>query len=188
MGKLLDTLKNNGVEITEDIEKKVMEEFVEKKDADLKDTEITNLKEQLKTRDKDIEELKKTDGTKLKEELTTLQDKYKTETEDLQKELSETQLNNAIKLELLKTNAVDVDVVETLLDKQSITLKDGKAIGFSEQIEKLQKDKGFLFKEADGKNESKYKYEPGGGKSQETKTDSKNDFVSIINENQAKRK
>lgn len=169
MGKLLDTLKANGVEITEDIEKKVMEEFIEKKDSDLKDTEITNLKEQLKTRDKDIEELKKTDGTKVKEELTTLQDKYKKDTEALKKELADTQFESALDLALSSVNAKDSGIIKTLLDKEKIQFKDGKFEGLTEQLETMKKEKEFLFnaeenKASEDNKQKQYTYTPVGGK------------------------
>lgn len=167
MGKLLDSLKANSVEITEDIEKKVMEEFVEKKDADLKDTEITNLKEQLKTRDKDIEELKKTDGTKLKEELATLQTKYKDDTEALQKKLQTSQFESALDLALMEVNAKDKEIIKTLIDKEKIQLKDGKLEGLTDQIETMKKEKDFLFNvETKKENDTKqsYVYTPVDGK------------------------
>lgn len=169
MAKLLDTLKVNGVEITEEIEKKVMEEFVEKKDYDLKDTEITNLKEQLKTRDKDIEGLKKTDGAKVKEELTALQDKYKKDTETLKKELADTQFESALDLALSSVNAKDKGIIKSLIDKEKVQFKEGKLEGFTEQIEIMKKEKDFLFNAEENKasedNKLKqYTYTPVGGK------------------------
>lgn len=169
MGKLLDALKLAGVEITEDIEKKVMTEFIEKKDADLKDTEITNLKEQLKTRDKDIENLKKVDTEKLQAELETLQDKYKTDTEALQKKLSDTEFNNALELELRGTNAKDTTLIKTLLDNEKITFKEGKFEGLADQIEQIKKDRDYLFNPAEQTdNNQTYTYKPSGGKSDTT--------------------
>lgn len=166
MGKLLDTLKANSVEITEEIEKKVMEEFVEKKDIELKDTKISELEEQLKTRNKDIEELKKVDGTKLKEELDTLQSKYKDETEALQKKLQDTQFENALDLALTGINAKDSGLVKTLIDREKLQLKDGKFEGLTEQIESLKKEKDFLFAAAEDKiaTNPTYTYTPKDGK------------------------
>jgi len=167
MGKLLDSLKLNGVEITEEVETKVMAEFVEKKAVELKETEISNLKEQLKTRDKDIEELKKTDGTKLKEELVTLQTKYKDDTEAYEKKLQATLFENALDLALLEVNAKDKGIIKTLIEKEKIQLKDGKLEGLTDQIEALKKEKEFLFnKEADPeeKKDHSYVYTPADGK------------------------
>ncbi len=164
MGKLLDTLKSKGIEITEDIEKEVMTEFVEKKDVDLKDTEISTLKEQIKTRDQDIEELKKVDGAKLQEELTTLQGKYKEDTDKLQKQLEDTVFENALDLELTGINAKDVKLVKTLLDREKIKLNDGKVEGFKEQIEQIKKEKEFLFNaETSETKKPPYEYKPNGG-------------------------
>lgn len=166
MAKLLDALKENGVEITEEIEKKVMEEFVEKKDVDLKDTKISELEEQLNTRNKDIEELKKIDGTKLKEELDSLQTKYNDETEALKKKLQNTQFENALDLALTGINTKDSGLVKTLLDREKLQLKDGKIEGLTEQIESIKKEKDFLFNSAETKNEtnSTYTYTPKDGK------------------------
>lgn len=178
MAKLLEVLKANGVEITEEIEAKVMEEFVEKKEVELKDTEIADLKEQIKTRDTDIEELKKIDGAKLQEELTTLQGKYKAETEALQDKLNETEYNNALELELLGINAKDTNLVKTLLDKEKITFKDGKFEGLAEQVEKIKKEKDFLFNTDEQKEtNSTYTYTPAGGGAAEKKVSTLNDAV-----------
>lgn len=176
MGKLLDTLKTNGVEITEEIETKVMSDFVEKKDVDLKDTEISDLKEQLKTRDKDIEDLKKVDGAKLKDELKTLQDKYKTDTETLQIKIKESEFNNALEIALMGVNAKDRDIIKTLLDKEKITFKEGKFEGFNEQIDQLKKDKDFLFNADDQQTNKTYTYKPNGGGT-ETAPGSLNDAI-----------
>lgn len=176
MGKLLDTLKTNGVEITEEIETKVMSDFVEKKDVDLKDTEISDLKEQLKTRDKDIEDLKKVDGAKLQDELKTLQDKYKTDTETLQTKIKESEFNNALEIALMGVNAKDKDIIKTLLDKERITFKEGKFEGFNEQIDQLKKDKDFLFNAEDQQTNKTYTYKPNGGGT-ETSPGSLNDAI-----------
>lgn len=178
MGKLLDVLKENGIEITEEVEKKAMEEFVEKKDVELKDTEISDLKEQIKTRDTDIEELKKVDGTKLQEELTTLQGKYEADTEALQTKLNDTEYNSALELELLGTNARDTSLIKTLLDKEKLIFKDGKFEGLSDQIEQIKKEKDFLFNpDEQTQTSSTYTYTPGGGGTAEKKVSTLNDAV-----------
>lgn len=164
MGKLLDDLKARGIEITEEIEKKVMEEFIEKPDADLKDKEISTLKEQLNTRDKDIEELKKVDATKLQDELATLQGKYKDDTENLKKQLDSTVFENALDFELAGVNAKDIKLVKTLLDREKIKLNDGKVEGLKEQVEQLKKDKDFLFNQENIQTKNPpYEYKPNGG-------------------------
>lgn len=176
MAKLLDVLKANGVEITEEIETKVMEEFVEKKEVELKVTEISDLKEQLKTRDTDIEELKKVDGTKLQEELTTLQTKYKADTEALQTKLDDTEYNNTLDLELLSTNAKDVNLVKTLLGDEKFERKDGKLVGLSEKLEQIKKDRDYLFNNEEQK-ETTYTYKPAGGGAAEKKVETLSDAI-----------
>lgn len=163
MGKLLDVLKASGIEITEEIETKVMEEFVEKKDFDLKETEVSDLKEQIKTRDNDIEELKKVDGTKLQEEIRTLQTKYEDDTKALETKLAETEYNSALELALLGINAKDTALIKTLLDKEKITFKDGKFEGLSDQVEQIKKERDYLFDSGKQNEKSTYNYNPAGG-------------------------
>ncbi len=165
MAKLLEALKAQGVEITEEIEKAVMAEFVEKKDADLLNVEITDLKEQLTKRDTDIEELKKTDPD-LKTKLDDLQTKYNQDTQDLTNKLSDSKLTGELKLALAQSKTKDVDLIVSLIDKAKLKLTDdGKLDGLDDQLNKLRTDKAFLFEPADGLKESEknpgYQYKPG---------------------------
>ncbi|HBB27682.1 MAG TPA: hypothetical protein DC000_00235 [Clostridiales bacterium] len=168
MAKLLDLLKANGIEITEEIEQKVLEEFVDKTGVQLKDTEIEELKEQLKARNIDIEELKKIDVNELQTKLTSMEEKYAADTETLNKKLSDTQFDNALEIAIMKTNAKDNVLIKTLLNKEKINFKDGKVEGFDEQIEQIKKEKDYLFNTEDTKNT--YVYKPNGGSSDNAPT------------------
>lgn len=145
MGKLIDKLKEHKIEITSEIEKLVMEEFVDKSEVDLKDTEITDLKHQIKTRDTDIEELKKVDGAKLQESLQslqTLQTKYKEDTEKLNKQLSDAIFEGNFAKAISGKKVKDADILKSLIVKD----KD-----ISEQIQKYETEKAFLFDNVESK-------------------------------------
>lgn len=88
------------------------------------------------------ETVKKFDGVdvdKLKADLEAANKKYADDTAALK-------LDNAIALALADSGALDKDIVKGLIDKSLVKLDgDGKLLGFSEQLEKLQTNKAFLF-------------------------------------------
>ncbi|MBP1560375.1 MAG: phage scaffolding protein [Oscillospiraceae bacterium] len=88
------------------------------------------------------ETVKKFDGVdveKLKADVAEANKKLADETAALK-------LDNAIALALADSGALDKDIVRGQIDKSIVKLgDDGKLIGFTEQLEKLQNDKPFLF-------------------------------------------
>lgn len=80
--------------------------------------------------------------------LGALNDKVAQLTKDLQdkdKQLTDISNTYAIKDVVRAKKARDVDIVMGLLDRKSITVKEGKVTGIDEQIDKLVKEKPFLF-------------------------------------------
>lgn len=178
MGKLLEALKAQGVEITEDVEKAVMADFVEKKDADLKDVEIADLKEQIVKRDADIEKLKEADP-EVKKQLEELQEKYNQDTKDLSDKLADAKLTGELKLALSQTGTRDVELLAGLIDKAKLKLsEDGKLDGLTEQLDKIKTEKAFLFNAEDPtKKGNEFQYKPGAADSKATENVSFNDAV-----------
>lgn len=103
-----------------------------------------------------LEDLKKSagDNEELKKQIETLQEKNKQAEEAHAKEIADMKLTNALKANI--TNAHDADMIIGLLDKEKITLDDkGVLTGLKEQVETIQKDKPFLFKDSKQENNGK---------------------------------
>lgn len=124
-------------------------------------TETESLKTQIANRDKDIKSLKKDagDNEDLSKQLTELQDKYKTDTENLTNQLSQTKLHGALATALTGAKARNPKAVEGLLDMDKVKLTDdGKLEGLDDQLTALRKSDGYLFDEG-----QKAGYDPAGG-------------------------
>ena len=145
--------------ISEEHSAKVLEllkaEYVEKTLVEQKDTELSNLKEQVKERDNQIKELKKFEGdnAQLKQKLEELEVANKAKSEEYDSTLLLERKKNAVKLALLEDEAgkpFDVSMVTGMFNLDTINLnEDGSiATGFKEQNETLRKDKAFLFTQA----------------------------------------
>lgn len=103
------------------------------------------------------------------EQDSTLDDKInsaiKTAKEAYEKDLNETKFNSALNMELLKSKAVDVDMVKVKLKLDDIKLnEDGSLSGLSEQLKEIKDKYGFLFEG------NKQKYAPAGGGTPDTVT------------------
>ncbi|EJF33728.1 hypothetical protein JC2156_04380 [Weissella koreensis KCTC 3621] len=117
-------------------------------DYDAVVAERDGLQEQLKSRDKDMKDLKKQagDNEELSNKYTELQAKYDEDTQSLAADLSKTKLNSAVSEALANTKARDVNDIKALLDMDQVALgEDGKLSGLDEQIEGLQETKSYLF-------------------------------------------
>ncbi|MBU5677770.1 phage scaffolding protein [Alkaliphilus sp. MSJ-5] len=107
----------------------------------------TKLENDIKDRDKQLEDLKKVDAEGLQAEITRLQEENKTAKETYEKELNDIQITNAIKL-VLDGKVHDESIVSNLLDKSKLIISDdGKIVGLDEQINSLKEGKAFLFKD-----------------------------------------
>lgn len=104
----------------------------------------------LKERDKQLEDLKKSagDNAALQEQITKLQSENKTAAEKYEAEMKALRIGTAIKL-ALTGEAHDPDIVASLLDKSKIELDDNGAIksGLEDQIKGMRESKPFLFVE-----------------------------------------
>lgn len=107
------------------------------------------LEEELKNRDKQLEELKKIDVEGLKAQIEKLQKENQDAKKQYEAELSQVRLNNAIEMALVAAKAKNIKAVKALLDLSKIKLDGENLIGFKEQVDVLKQadDSKFLFEE-----------------------------------------
>ena len=103
------------------------------------------------------------------EQNSTLDEKInsaiKTAKEEYEKDLNETKFNSALNMELLRSKAVDIDMVKVKLKLDDIKLnEDGSLSGLSDQLKEIKEKYGFLFED------HKQKYNPTGGGTPDTVT------------------
>lgn len=159
----MDKQKLQEMGLTEEQIKKVLDTlkkgYVDKVTFEQKETELTNLSEQLKERDKQIESLKKFEGdndalqTKIKEMETT----NKTKADEYAKTLLQERKKSAVRFALLEDEGgkpYDVAMVAGMFNLDTINLNEDGSIanGFKEQNETLRKDKSFLFNKVQEQN------------------------------------
>lgn len=142
--------------LTEEQATKVLKEikdgFVTKDTLEQKQTEVTNLTEQVKQRDQQIESLKKFEGDneQLKTKLQEMETTNKQKTDEYAKNLLVERKKSAIRFALLEDEGgkpYDVSMVAGMFNLDNINLNEDGTIanGFKEQNENLRKDKAFLF-------------------------------------------
>ena len=105
---------------------------------------------------------KKIEGFKTLEED---KEKLTKEIETMKKEASEKEFNSALDSALKEFNSKNDKLVKALLDREKITLKDGKLEGIKEQLEEIKKENDFLFEKPvnpipDFQTGSKHKSDP----------------------------
>lgn len=126
--------------------------------------EKNKLKDDVKTRDGQIETFKKDAGASedLKKQISKLQDDNKTVTDTHQKEMTDVKLTNAIKL-TIAGQTYDDDLVAGMFDKSKLILQDdGKVLGLDDQYKNIKESKAFLIKEEDKNNQQKPGFHVGG--------------------------
>lgn len=119
-----------------------------KGDVEAKDTQITELQQQLAERDKDIEELSKQAGNdaELQSKYQELQDKYRSETETINNRIAEIKRDSAVELELTKAGAKNIKAAKALLDLEKLEVtEDGAVRGLDEQITAITSTDAYLF-------------------------------------------
>lgn len=159
-----------------------LKSYIPKARFDEINTAKKKAEDDLKERDKQLEELKKSagDSAALQEQIAKLQSENKATAEKYALEVKELRLNTAIKL-ALNGEVHDPDIVAGLLDKTKIELDDSGAIkgGLDDQIKSLRESKAFLFAEKQnqqqfqfrGANPAEGKDNKGGGAGKEQSGD-----------------
>lgn len=131
--------------------KKELEGFIPKSRFDEVNEAKKTLEEDVKARDKQLEELKKSNGDNetLQGQIKKLQDSNKAEKERYESELKSLKIANAVKL-AVNGKVHDEDRVAGLIDKEKLVIdENGGIIGLEEQVKSLQEKKAFLFKSED---------------------------------------
>lgn len=123
--------------------------------------ENESLKAQITERDKDIKGLKKQAGSneELTKQFEDLQNKYETDTQNLQGELQTTKLNSALDSVLSGAKVRNTKAAKALLNMDDIKLNDkGELEGVDNQLTSLKESDAYLFDEGNHSN-----YNPKGG-------------------------
>ncbi|WCG34760.1 phage scaffolding protein [Companilactobacillus farciminis] len=169
------------------LDDKVIEQIMSKNVADIENVkksfgdvdsikqENESYKAQLAERDKDIKSLSKQvkDNDDLSSQLSDLQDKYKTDTTNLNNQLSQTKLNGALNETLAAAKVRNPKAIKGLLNMDDIKLNEkGELVGVNDQIDSLKKSDAYLFDEG-----QKQGYNPAGGDG----SDDKNDVQTLTN-------
>lgn len=111
-------------------------------------TENTELKAQLKKRDDDLVELRKSvkDNETLSADFKALQEKYKNDRADLEKQVAQVKLTSALDLGLSGAKVRNAKAIKGLLDMGAIKLDDaGKLTGLDDQLKAIKKSDPYLF-------------------------------------------
>lgn len=151
MDWLKEILTAKGIEVSEeliaDVQKELPKHFIPKREFNLKIEENNELKTQIATRDKDIEELKKaaTGDAELTAKYEELQGKYDKDTKDLQDKLAQTQFNAAFDVALAGSGAKNTKALRALFDMDKIKYENDTLNGFNEQLEVIKKENDYLF-------------------------------------------
>lgn len=153
--------------LTEEQATKVMESlngnFVTKKRFDEVNETNKQLEQDIKTRDKQLDDLKKVDAEGLKAEIEKLQGENKTAKEKYEADLKQIQINNAVEKALITAKAKNIKAVKALLDLEKAELDGDTIKGLDEQLKKLQEgdDSKFLF-DVQSSNKQQFKgFKPG---------------------------
>lgn len=167
---LKELLKNKGIEVSEDVfadvQKELPKHAIPKGEYNAKLEEIKGLNAQISERDGQLEKLRKNagDSENLKKQIEKLQEENKTSKESFEKQIADIKKTAAIESEILKANAIDVDMVKVKLNLDDVTIDEkGGVSGLSEQLETVKKDFSFLFQ--------KPSYKPADGKDPDTVSD-----------------
>ncbi|HBF5147637.1 TPA: phage scaffolding protein [Clostridioides difficile] len=159
--------------LTEELAKKAESEslselknYIPKTRFDEVNTAKKQLENDIKDRDKQLEDLKINSGNseELKKQIETLQEENKNKDIKYQEELQDLKLSNAIKLSI-SGKVHDEELAAGLFDKSKLILgDDGKVAGIEEQLKIIQESKKFLFKEEKQSNpKSGFKFGSDGG-------------------------
>ena len=133
-----------------------------KDDVASKESELESVRGQLTQRDKDLNDLKKkgADVEDIQQKLEDLQAKYKQDTEALEMKLADENKSRLIDAELTKAGVRDAEIFGKILNKDEISVKDGKLIGLTEQIEAQRAKSPYLF---NGEKQAQYTPNQGDG-------------------------
>ncbi|WP_418427918.1 phage scaffolding protein [Anaerotruncus massiliensis (ex Liu et al. 2021)] len=135
-------------------------QYVDKGKFDAAQTELTGLREQLKSANESIEGFKKLDAEGLRKAAQEWKDKHAADTAALQEKLKAQAKDSAVRLAVAKENVHDDALTMAALDLGKITVaEDGTVAGLADQLSALRETKPFLFKTGEKRQE----YTPAAG-------------------------
>jgi len=145
LGEMLKGLEG-AEELQKQIAEKLKQEYVPKADYDAVVVAKNGLEGQIVQRDNDIKALKEgaKDNKDLQKKYDELEEKYKTDTQNLQKQYQDSRKNSAIDMEILKAKGKNTKAIKALLDMENITLKDDGTLDGLD-LDSLKKSDGYLF-------------------------------------------
>lgn len=132
-------------EIDKKISTKIGNDFVSRVDFNVKNDTVKALKEEIESRDKQLEELKAVDADGLKKRVEELQEENNNQKVAFENQINGIQFNNALDNALLTAKSKNIKAVKALLDLDKLEFKDGKVIGIDEQIKELKEQNDYLF-------------------------------------------
>ena len=159
MKEILEQFKEGKVELDEVLTK--FEEAKEDASKDMiprsrlnaKNEEIKELKDQLKERDTQLDDLsKKAKGNEeLEQELQRYKDENKQTVEEYEAKLQEQTFNYELEKALSGAKAKNPKAVKALLNTEAIKLDGDKLLGLEEQLNSLKEQESYLFGEDEPK-------------------------------------
>lgn len=127
---------------------KITNNYVAKTEIETYKTENEQLKIDIKTRDKQLEELKKIDAKGLQKKIEELQIENQASKETYEAQIKQIKIDNAIEKALTTAKAKNIKAVKALLDLENTELlEDGTIKNLDKQIKSLQsaEDSKFMF-------------------------------------------
>jgi hypothetical protein len=114
---------------------------------DEKNTEVKDLKQQLKDRDVQLENLKKKakDSEELQQTIKDLQKENEDTKKEYEENLLKTRKEAKLELALKEAQAKNPKAVKALLDAEKISLDGENLVGLEEQLKALQESDSYLF-------------------------------------------
>lgn len=128
--------------------------YIPKLRFDEVNTQLKTAKDDIKTRDSQLEELKKVDVDGLNAEIQRLQEENKANTEANEATIKQLKINNAVEKALINAKAKNPKAVRALLELENAELDGDNIKGLDKQIAELIKaeDSAFLFDNAEAAN------------------------------------
>lgn len=123
--------------------------WIPKEKFDSKNEEADSLKTQLQERDTQLNDLQKkaSNSDELSQEIQRLKDENQTKDQEYQAKLEAKEKDFQIEKALRDANARHPDLIKREFNTDHITVKDGKLIGFDEQMNQVKEKYSDLFEE-----------------------------------------
>lgn len=135
--------------------------YIPKQKFDDKLEEIKNLKEDLETRDNQLEELKKVDAEGLQQRIQELQEENENTKTEYEQKIQQQTFDYTLKDALSDAKVRNPKAAKALLDLKSIKLDGDKLLGLDDQLKAIKVSDPYLFEEEKETNPSPQIVTPG---------------------------